>query len=493
MPEELTEQELEWGRQRVAIKLEALEYKAQHKREFPPEWYDWQQEFVVEGASNSTVWLLAANQIGKTQIGGHTTAVHMTGDYPDDWAGYRYQCGGLRVWLAGVDGAELKNVLQLHMFGTLQDNGEFTGGWIHPDEIGKVVRSRSVQGLAEEIEVKHQSGGTTRVRLFSYSQVNTGTDSLPMAGEVVDLVYGDEQPPDKIMGQLAVRTVNGDGGKGGRSYFTLTPELGMTESLRAIMEEPGIGQKRIGPVGWDRAPHITPEKREVMLAKIPVAEQEMRTKGVPYFGSGLVFPVSENRIICDPFELPGWCTVIRAMDFGADHPTASVWLAYDPEIDTIYLTKVYRKSLKWADGISPVPTHVSAMNSKWKHAPMVYPHDGDNETAAGEAMAAQYQNEGIEGLMPFTNPTLDGKRNIRVEPGITLMLTDMQSEKFKVFSTCALFFEEMRSYHRKDGKIVKVADDIMSAARYGHVMIRDHGVPIKGFDNFQTAKYHGNL
>ena len=34
------------------------------------------------------------------------------------------------------------------------------------------------------------------------------------------------------------------------------------------------------------------------------------------------------------------------------------------------------------------------------------------------------------------------------------------------------WFEEIRIYHRKDGKVVKEYDDLMSATRYGIMMLR---------------------
>jgi hypothetical protein len=34
------------------------------------------------------------------------------------------------------------------------------------------------------------------------------------------------------------------------------------------------------------------------------------------------------------------------------------------------------------------------------------------------------------------------------------------------------WFEEFRLYHRKDGKVVKIGDDLISATRYGVMMLR---------------------
>jgi hypothetical protein len=62
----------------------------------------------------------------------------------------------------------------------------------------------------------------------------------------------------------------------------------------------------------------------------------------------------------------------------------------------------------------------------------------------------------------FTNP----KGDIAIEPGIMDMLQRMETGRFKVFSFLRDWYEEVRMYHRKDGKIVANNDDLMSATRY---------------------------
>ena len=52
------------------------------------------------------------------------------------------------------------------------------------------------------------------------------------------------------------------------------------------------------------------------------------------------------------------------------------------------------------------------------------------------------------------------------------MLTRMQMGKLKVFKHLNDWFEEFRLYHRKDGKVVKEGDDLMTATRYGIMMLR---------------------
>ncbi len=52
------------------------------------------------------------------------------------------------------------------------------------------------------------------------------------------------------------------------------------------------------------------------------------------------------------------------------------------------------------------------------------------------------------------------------------MLTRMETGKFKVFSSLLDWFEEFRLFHRKDGKVVKEGDDLLSATRYGVMSLR---------------------
>jgi hypothetical protein len=66
----------------------------------------------------------------------------------------------------------------------------------------------------------------------------------------------------------------------------------------------------------------------------------------------------------------------------------------------------------------------------------------------------------------------EGSGGNGVEAGIMELLDRMQTGRFKVFNHLEDFFQEYRLYHRKDGKIVKVFDDILSAVRYASMMLR---------------------
>ena len=59
-----------------------------------------------------------------------------------------------------------------------------------------------------------------------------------------------------------------------------------------------------------------------------------------------------------------------------------------------------------------------------------------------------------------------------VEAGIAMMLDRMETGRLKVFSHLEDWRQEYRLYHRKDGKVVKEADDLMSATRYALMSLR---------------------
>lgn len=453
---------LEEMEERASLALTAAEYARSHKREFPPTWYTWQQEAFNSHCPH--IMVMAGNQTGKTMSTAYHDACDLTGDYPNDWEGFRFN-HQIDATIMGVDNTQLVDVIQNELFGTLDPaTNKFTGGWVHANEIEHFDRSQ-VAGLAKNVYVKSRYG-TSKCALRAYTQSRTGSGSLPLAGTIKDLIHVDECPPDQIVGQLFMRTMNGNQGKGGRLRFSMTPELGVTELVHSFMEEIGPGQLLVGPVAWDECEHLTPEKQAQILVGIPEHEHEMRSKGIPFFGSGLIYPISENRIKVDPFEIPPYFYCIRAIDLGIDHPQATAWLAHDRDQDIVYLVRDYSTS-----GANAA-THAAATNAMWEHVPCIVPHDYDtSEKGSGETVSKHYVKAGLKHTKQFTNP--DG--SLFVEPGIMNLKERMEDGRFKAFSTCTNFFREKRLYHRKDGKRISLNDDVLDCVRQGTSMIERHG------------------
>jgi len=466
---------LELAQQRIEVKQAALAYRSAHRREFSLIWYDWQKTQAAHGKKFLERVTLTANQVGKSVFSTYEMALHLTGDYAaygktqgEQWPGMVIEHPG-NYFGMGVDNRQLRRVIQNLLFGKIEGD-RFTGGWVHRDEIDSFTRSHAETGLASSVNVKHLSGGKSTISLFAHTQSKTGHGSLNIAGETVDGILADEQPEDHIIGQLAARRVNGRNGKGGFMLTVCTPERGMTDALYQVMNDPAPGQVLIGPISWDECPHITPEIRETLLASIPAHEREMRTKGIPLFGTGRVFRIDEEEFLIDPFAIPAWFFHLRAMDIGIGHPAAVSWLCYNPENDITYLVKTYRR----AD--ANAATNAAAANALWKNVPMVFPHDINNRNpGSGKDIRRYFADAGIEDGIDFANP--EGGKS--VEPGIFAMQNAIESGKFYAFrGTCHHFVEEARMYHRKDGKLVDKRDDVIASTRYGFQMIKTKGITL---------------
>ena len=214
----------------------------------------------------------------------------------------------------------------------------------------------------------------------------------------------------------------------------------------------------------DDAEHYTPEQREAIIASYPAHEREARVKGIPSMGSGRVFPVPEDDIVCEPFAIPSHWPQINALDFGWDHPFAAVNLAWDRDGDVIYVCKEFAQR-----EATPV-IHAAAIKPWGDWIPVAWPHDGlQHDKGSGEPLKAQYQAQGLK--MLAEKATFDDGSN-GVEAGVMEMLDRMQTGRWKVFSTCGGWLGEFRLYHRLDGLIVKERDDRISASRYGLMMRR---------------------
>jgi len=76
----------------------------------------------------------------------------------------------------------------------------------------------------------------------------------------------------------------------------------------------------------------------------------------------------------------------------------------------------------------------------------------------------------------FTNPPgkhdKEGSGGFNIKPGIEEISARINDGRIKVFSTLVDLFEEYRQYSLKDGVIIDVDDDLMSALRYAVQSLR---------------------
>ena len=421
--------------------------------------YDYQKKFHNTLAQQRL--LMAGNRVGKSFCGAMEVAYHATGKYPSWWAGKRFN-RPVRCWAGGVSNETTRDVCQKELVGQPDDPTAKGTGSIPLDDIGTTVRKAGVPNAINSVVVKHTTGGYSRIGFKAYEM---GKEKW--MGESVDVIWLDEEPPQGIYSQALTRTAD----KGGIVFMTFTPEQGMTETVAQFVNNIKDGQALIQAT-WDDAPHMTGEIRKQILEALPPHERKMREKGIPVLGSGLVFPLPEEDLLCDPIDIPDHWPRLCGIDFGWDHPTAVTWIAWDRDSDVVYVYDSY--SLRQ----ETVPVHSSAINARGKWIPVIWPMDGRQaDKGSGKNLTEQYRKESVNMLREhFSNPPSQGMKEgtggNSVEAGIQQMLTRFQTKRLKIFKNQGKLLEELRMYHRKDGKIVPIHDDVISALRYCVMSLR---------------------
>jgi len=419
-------------------------------RQYRP--YAKQAEFHRVGADKRERLFMAGNQLGKTVAGAAEVAMHLTGEYPDDWEGRRFDHAV--TWIAGSESAELtRDGVQRLLVGPPDQEESWGTGFIPQRCIANRTRRMGVANALDSVTVKHVSGGMSSLLLKSYDQGRSKWQANTVHG-----VWFDEEPPEDVYFEGITRT----NATQGAVMVTFTPLKGMSAVVaRYLLEE--SEDRAVVTMTIEDAEHYSPEERAKIIASYPAHEREARTKGIPSLGSGLIFPIIEEEIVIDPIPIPYHWVQIGGLDFGWDHPTSAVKLAWDRDNDVVYVTNTYRKR-----EATPV-IHAAAVKPWGDWLPWAWPHDGNNDMAAGENLASQYGAQGLS--MLSERATFEDGSN-SVEAGLMEMLDRMQTGRWKVFSNCTEWLEERRLYHRKDGKVVKERDDTLSASRYAMMMLR---------------------
>jgi phage terminase large subunit-like protein len=399
--------------------------------------------------------LMANNRGGKTETGAFEAACHLTGDYPDDWNGKRFDQPTMG-WICGETSLLVRDVQQKKLCGSPGVEDLFGTGMIPKDAFtDKPSLARGVTDAYDTIQVRHKSGGISIGRFKSYEQ-----GRQKFQGEGLDWIWFDEEPPLDIYAEGVARI----GERDGISWLTFTPLKGRSAVVIRFLDDPSL-DRGITTMTLDDAIHIPPAVRKKMEEGYLPHEREARAKGVPMLGSGRIFMTPEAGITEPPIEyIPTHWTKLWGIDFGIGHPFAAALILWDRDADVIHVHHVYRI----ADAL-PIQ-HAAAMKLIGANVPVAWPKDGaDREKGSGEPLASLYKKQDLI-MLPDHATWPDG--GVSTEAGILEMDDRMKSGRFKVAAQLSEFFEEYRFYHRKDGQIVKLKDDIMSAARVAVMMKR---------------------
>lgn len=202
---------------------------------------------------------------------------------------------------------------------------------------------------------------------------------------------------------------------------------------------------------WDDVPHLSAQDRAELWEAIPPHQRDARSKGIPQLGSGAIYPVQEELLAVDDFDIPGHWPRAYALDVGW-RCTAALWGTWDRQSDVVYLYSAHKR------GQAEPATHVDAIKARGEWIPgVIDPASSGASQIDGRRLADEYASMGL--WLTFAENA--------VEAGIHAVYRRMVSGRLKVFKSLSPWFEEFRLYRRdENGKIVKDNDHLMDGTRY---------------------------
>jgi phage terminase large subunit-like protein len=433
--------------------------------------YPKQAQFFATGQRFRERGLFAGTQLGKSESAAFEMSCHLTGRYPPDWPGRKWD-RPIRAWAVGENLKMSRDVQQKKLCGEPGNVEAFGSGMIPKSAfIGDPVLARGEANAYDTIQVRHVSGGISVLKFRTYQ-----AGQAALQGETLDVVWCDEEPADYAVYAECLARVTATGGM---LLITFTPLKGMSEISARYRNEFSPDRTYV-QFGIDDIPadgHIKPEDRAMIVGGYPIHERDARSKGEPMLGSGKIYQTPESLIIEDlnPLEFPRYWRWGAGIDLGIDHPWAYVLLCHDVDQDVLHIVAELRVS-----GQTP-GQHYALIRAlemrtfgRQMHFPVAWPADaGTRDRGSGEPVKNLYKQYGLRMMAESaTHANLKGAAANSLEGGVQEIDLREKNSKLKVSRSCVNYLEERRLYHRKDGEIVRLRDDTLAAARYGIMMKR---------------------
>lgn len=454
------------------------------------------KEFHRLGKESSIRLLLAANRIGKTYSCLAEFAMHATLSYPPNWEGHRYRKKNLEMWIGGITSFEATDLTKRLFEGSGSDPA-----FIHPSLIEYSNKHD------RRYKIRNSAGGITNAAIKTYGGREQQNELSTWKSAKVDFILLDEQPTMSVFAECCMRIMNtgpDDHGmiivaatctKFTQFVLSFTQRVEQQEVLRnekKYLEERQIkiasGEIRNSKVylvaGWDDAQHLDEDQKKNLLASMLPAEIEARTKGMPSIGSGMVYPVLEELITCQPFEIPKHFAKIIGMDFGWTDPTALVFGSLDRDAGILYITYEYAVSGKTPDShLADLQTMAKAQDLFMDVVVMCDPAGQASSQKDGESLMNIYRRKGIKAV----------KANNSRSAGILTVLQMMLDGRLKIFNSNHRLLNEIRTYAYNDkGEIIDGNDHLLDALRYMVTGLSNAGSTQPSV-NEETWGFHNDL
>jgi hypothetical protein len=296
----------------------------------------------------------------------------------------------------------------------------------------------------------------------------------------LDEDFGD----DSVYGEVLARLVTTDG----IVLCTMTPMLGVTPIRKRFKERhPGTAEVLMGldDALVSNGGHIPDEAVPALMARYKDSERQTRLFGADMQGEGAVFetPVDHVKRAFNYREFPTEWRWLWSFDFrhsgnaSSGHPFAAVLAAHSgTDGDVIHIVEAFKMFGLAGEHYQRIKSH------RYWRAPVTYGHDGGRGASLvdGETIAQLYRRLGLNMLNEHATFPSGG---YNFEAGITELENRFATGRLVVAQHLSQFFDEYQGYHRVNGQVHKVDDDLLSATRFLCMQIRSAKRP-ESFEGF---------
>lgn len=447
-----------------------MEYKQFNKLEFIKP-YPYQLKFMDASAHYKIRANRSSNRCGKSFSACLELAQHLTGRYQDYFTGERIKDSGHEFWCVGVDLSSVARVLQKELIGTedIRVEDKIGTGMIPRDCIATDLPMIKDGSRLVSVQIKHVDGGYNTLKFWG------SNNEAAMMGSSVKFVLVDEEPPynsQELLSQLITRTATTQG----HILLSFTPEQGYT-ALNNMLDNDTTGQIYLQTTTWDDVPHLTEEDKKRLLAGIPAWQHDMRSKGIPFQGSGAVFNADEKTYLYDTLDYNNpSLEVNHSCDFGITTDASVIMTSMiDNSTGIIYIDdEIYLDQSQEAR--APDNMARCIIDGHYPNSPVIVPHDSGLKSTNPQAKARIMEQYGVVNLNLHKNPPSINRNNdspSAIIPALDLMALMMRDGRLKINKRCVSLLKEIRGYYyqsKTGGGVVPVGsngDHAIDATRYG--------------------------
>ena len=413
--------------------------------------------------------ILAANRIGKTVSTCYETAMHLTGQYPEWWTGYRYD-HPITAMVAGEGWSQVAMVLQQELLGTqdVKIRDQLGTGAIPKDSIvEETMRSDGANCMG--VEIRHPKG-KSYLLFANYTQ-----EVRQMQGFKLNLAVFDEQPPDDFFSEIVTRTATTQG----QVLCSFTPLKGLNGLVSKFWNrEDGYDFVR---VAWTDVPEYDPWGEPFLLAEtrrqlerdyLP-HEREARIAGKPVMGQGAVFQIrtwpTYQTGDYDFREMNNINRII-ALDLGLVNDRTVISLMYwNPKERTAWLHR--QICVSGIEEANPTNYINHLMRPEVFGTPIVLPADAN--TQGRYTMSAQSLRElfdeyelNVYQKAIMNPPDAQGRTTNHKAYGINMMRQMLEAGTLYINENCVDFLREAQNYYVDPQGRFSDPDDCIDSCRY---------------------------